>query len=115
TSRRSRRACARRRRAMASLLPRYDASRMLGEYVSKYYLPAARQGQRYAREGYQAAKTIAAWKARVRAAGPGVAVRRADTPPRRILFGETLPVEIAVKLNCLAPADLYLQLIRTPE
>ena len=27
------------KRSMASLLPRYDASRMLGEYVSKYYIP----------------------------------------------------------------------------
>src|SRR6185436_13490021 len=35
------------KRSMASLLPRYDASRMLGEYVSKYYLPASRQGRRY--------------------------------------------------------------------
>ncbi|HEX2334775.1 MAG TPA: alpha-glucan family phosphorylase, partial [Burkholderiales bacterium] len=35
------------KRSMASLLPRYDASRMLGEYVSKYYIPALRQGHRY--------------------------------------------------------------------
>ena len=53
------------KRAMASLLPRYDASRMLGEYVSKYYLPAARQGLRYAENGYEAARTIAAWKATI--------------------------------------------------
>src|SRR5436190_14890315 len=103
------------KRSMASLLPRYDASRMLGEYVSKYYLPAARQGQRYTREGYQAAKTIAAWKARVRAAWPAVTLRRVDTPPRRILFGETIPVEIAVKLNGLAPADLCVEPILTRE
>jgi len=103
------------KRSMASLLPRYDASRMLGEYVSKYYLPAARQGQRYMREGYQAAKTIAAWKARVRAAWPGVALRRVDTPPRRILFGDTIPVEVAMKMNGLAPADLCVELILTRE
>src|SRR5260221_3241068 len=51
------------KRSMASLLPRYDASRMLGEYVSKYYLPAARQGQRYTQNGFEAAQNVAAWKA----------------------------------------------------
>jgi starch phosphorylase len=99
------------KRSMASLLPRYDASRMLGEYVSKFYLPAARQGQRYAQNGYEAAKTIAAWKARVRAAWPGVALRRLDTPPARIQFGETVPVEVGVKLNGLLPADVCVELL----
>src|SRR5882672_3185744 len=99
------------KRSMASLLPRFDASRMLGEYVSKFYLPAARQGQRYTQNGYEAAKTIAAWKARVRAAWPGVALSRLDTPPARIQFGETVAVEIAVKLNGLAPGDVVVELL----
>src|SRR6267142_738576 len=99
------------KRSMASLLPRYDASRMLGEYVSKYYLPAARQGQRYAQNGYEAARTMATWKARVRAAWPGVALRRLDAPPSRIQFGETVAVEIGVKLNGLAPGDVVVELL----
>jgi starch phosphorylase len=99
------------KRAMASILPRYDASRMLGEYVSKYYIPASRQGHRYAQNGYEAAKTVSAWKARVRAAWSGVAARRLDTPKTRIQFGESLPVEVAVKLNGLAPGDVFVELL----
>jgi starch phosphorylase len=99
------------KRSMASLLPRFDASRMLGEYVSKFYLPAARQGQRYAQNGYDAAKAIAAWKARVHAAWPGVALRRVDTPPARIQFGETVAVEVGVKLNGLSPSDVVVELL----
>src|SRR6266850_308606 len=101
------------KRSMASLLPRFDASRMLGEYVSKYYLPAARQGQRYAQNGYEAARTMATWKARVRAAWPGVALRRLDAPPSRIQFGETVAVEVGVKLNGLSPADVCVELLLT--
>src|SRR5687767_15614608 len=82
------------KRSMASLLPRYDASRMLGEYVSKYYLPAARQGRKYAEHAFQGARDVAAWKAKVRAAWPGVAARRLDTPRSRIQFGDSIPVEI---------------------
>jgi starch phosphorylase len=99
------------KRSMASLLPRYDASRMLGEYVSKYYLPASRQGHRYTQERFDAAKSVAAWKARVRAAWPGVALRRLDAPKARIQFGDTLRVEVAAKLNGLEPGDVCVELL----
>ncbi|HYG54537.1 MAG TPA: alpha-glucan family phosphorylase [Burkholderiales bacterium] len=99
------------KRSMASLLPRYDASRMLGEYVTKFYLPASRQGHRYSENGYEGAKTVAAWKSRVRAAWDGVSARRLDMPRTRIRFGESIPVEVAVKLNGLAPTDVCVELL----
>jgi starch phosphorylase len=99
------------KRSMASLLPRYDASRMLGEYVSRFYLPASRQGHRYAEGRYENARTAAAWKARVRAAWPGVAARRLDAPRARIRFGDSFPVEVAVRLNGLAPQDVCVELL----
>jgi starch phosphorylase len=84
---------------------------MLGEYVSKYYIPASRQGHRFAQNGHEPAKTLAAWKAKVRGAWSGVAARRADTPKHRIQFGESLSVEVAVKLNGLAPGDVCVELL----
>jgi starch phosphorylase len=99
------------KRSMASLLPRYDASRMLGEYVSKYYIPASRQGHRYAENGYAAAKTLSSWKAKIRAAWIGVSARRLDSPRSRIQFGEAVPVEVAVQLNGLAPGDVCVELL----
>jgi glycogen phosphorylase len=105
------------KRSMASLLPRYDATRMLGEYVSKYYIPASRQGRRYAENGYEKAKALAAWKAKVRAAWSGVAARRLDPPQPRIQFGESMVVEVAVRLNGLAPDDVCVELflVRGPR
>ena len=67
------------KRSMASLLPRFNATRMLNEYVSKFYVPASAQGRRYAERNFDGAKKVAAWKARVRSAWPGVAARRLDT------------------------------------
>jgi starch phosphorylase len=99
------------KRSMASLLPRFDASRMLGEYVSKYYLPASRQGHRFEQNGYEGAKALAAWKARVRAAWSSVAARRIDAPRNRIQFGDSFPVEVAVKLSGLAPGDVCVELL----
>ena len=56
---------------------------------------------------------MAQWKAKVRAAWPGVSARRIDAPRTRIQFGESIPVEIAVKLNGLAPADVCVELLLT--
>jgi starch phosphorylase len=103
------------KRSMASLLPRYDASRMLGEYVANFYLPASRQGHRYGERGREGARAVAAWKARVRGAWPGVSARRIDNPPPRIQFGESIPVEIAARLNGLAPSDLHVELLLERE
>jgi len=101
------------KRSMASLLPRYDASRMLGEYVSKYYIPASRQGRRYAENGYEAARAVAAWKAKVRSAWNGISARRLDTPKHRIQYGDSIPIEVAVKLNGLAPHDVGVEVLLT--
>ncbi|MGE5638522.1 MAG: alpha-glucan family phosphorylase [Clostridia bacterium] len=103
------------KRSMASLLPVYDASRMVGEYVSKFYLPASRQGHRYAERDFEGARSVAGWKARVRAAWPGVQARRLDAPRERIQYGESIPVEIAVRLNGLSPQDLCVELLLVRE
>ena len=88
--------------SMMSLLPRYNAARMVGEYAAKFYVSASRQGTRYADNDFNGAKQVAAWKAYVRKVWGGVAIRRLDTPLKRISFGEGLKLQVAAKLNGLA-------------
>jgi starch phosphorylase len=99
------------KRSIATILPRFNAARMLHEYLSRFYLPASQLGRRYAEGGYQGAREVAEWKAKVRAAWPQVAVRRLDTPVRRIRFGERVRVEVAVRLNGLSPSDVVVELL----
>jgi len=99
------------KRSIASILPRYNATRMVGEYVSKFYGAAADHGRRYSDASFAAAKAVAAWKARVRAAWPGVALRRVDVPQTRLNFGQSLRFEVAVTLNGLAPEDIVVELL----
>ncbi|HEX6136541.1 MAG TPA: alpha-glucan family phosphorylase [Casimicrobiaceae bacterium] len=99
------------KRSIASILPRFNAARMIGEYVANCYLPASQLGHRYAENGYALATSVAAWKARVRAAWPGVEVRRLDTPVRRISFGETVSLQVAVRLNGLEPGDVVVEVL----
>jgi len=98
------------KRSMGTILPRFTASRMVGDYLSKFYGPAARQGRRYARDNFRSAAELAAWKARVVAAWPKVRIRRLDSAPTRAMFGERLRIEVALDLNGLEPTDVRVEL-----
>jgi starch phosphorylase len=99
------------KRSIATILPRFNASRMVNEYVAKFYLPASQSGRKYAESGYANAKIIAQWKTHVRTAWPNVTLRRIDTLKRRIRFGESIRIEVAFNLDGLAPADVCVEAI----
>jgi starch phosphorylase len=99
------------KRSIASILPRFNAARMIGEYVGNCYLPASHLGHRYAENDCALATAVAAWKARVRAAWPGVVVRRLDPPVRRIEFGESVSLQLGVRLNGLEPGDVVVEVL----
>jgi len=100
--------------SISSLMPRFNSMRMLGEYVANCYLPAAQQGRRYSGNQFEVARAIAAWKARVREAWPGVTLRRLDTPATRIQFGDSVRIETVVRLNGLNSEDLAVELLLSP-
>ena len=100
------------KRSMASLLPRYDASRMLGEYVSKYYLPAVAPGP----------PLLAATATRRRRPSPrgrracaprGPASRCAASTRRSAASSSARRCRSRsrCKLNGLAPADVCVELL----
>ena len=99
------------KRAVASILPRFSSTRMVSEYLSKFYLPATRQGRRYAESDFEPARRLALWKQHVRKVWPKVTMRRLDTPRRRIAFGEGLRLEVGVFLGGLAAEDVALELL----
>jgi len=98
------------RRSMVSLLPRFNSTRMLGEYLSKFYRPASQQGRIYSENGFEPARMIAQWKERVRGAWPGVSLRLVEQPADSLAFGEELRIEVAVRLNGLTPEDVVVEL-----
>jgi len=97
--------------SMATVLPRFNSYRMLGEYVERFYARAVEQGRRYAASDLALAKDVASWKERVRDAWPVVSLKRVDPPARRMQFGESLELEVAAQLNGLSPGDIVLELV----
>ncbi len=101
------------KRSIASVMPRFRAARMIGEYVARFYLPASHQGRQLAEQQFAPAARIAAWKARVRTAWPQVSLRRLDAPKQRIGFGENIAVKVGAKLSDLSPEDIVVELLMT--
>ncbi len=99
------------KRSMASIIPRFNSKRMVGEYLAKCYLPASRQHTLYTKEESENSRLVALWKARVQSAWAGVALRRTDQASLRINYGDSLKFEVAVKLNGLTPEDVVVEIL----
>jgi starch phosphorylase len=101
------------KRSMATIMPRFNSKRMVGEYLVKCYLPASQQHRLYKQSQYENSHIIALWKARVRQAWTGVALRRIDseTEGTEINYGEKLRLEVAVRLNGLGPTDMVVEML----
>ncbi|MBK7251072.1 MAG: alpha-glucan family phosphorylase [Gammaproteobacteria bacterium] len=99
------------RHAMATVIPQFSMRRTIRDYAEGIYLPAARAGARLAEHNFAGAETLARWKQRVRAAWPGVALRRLGESPVELLRSERLRLRVAVSLNGLQPEDLRVEFI----
>jgi starch phosphorylase len=103
------------KRAMVSALPSFNMQRVLLDYVRCFYAPAAKQHRALSADTFAVARDLAAWKARVRAAWPGVALRSAASPPAEIAFSDSVSLAVDVDLNGLTPADVRVECVLSRE
>jgi len=99
------------KRSIKTLLPRFNSTRMVAEYVNKFYGPASRQWRRFSDGSFAAAQSLAAWKAKVHQAWGGVSLRRIEEPLKRITYGESVELKVAVTLNGLLPEDVRVEVL----
>ena len=99
------------KRSIASIMPQFNSTRMFNEYVTKFYLPAARHCRRFHETEYAQARALAAWKAKVRAAWEGVVLKLVAPPPPRATHGEPIRIELAAYLNGLDPNEVAIELV----
>jgi starch phosphorylase len=97
--------------SMATIMPRFNSKRMVGEYLVKCYLPASKQHRLYKQSRYENSLAIAGWKQRVRDAWSGVALRRLDEAIQEIDFGQNLRLEVGVSLNGLKSSDVKVEML----
>jgi starch phosphorylase len=97
------------KRAMMSVIPRFNMRRVLYDYTRGLYVPAAAHYRRLAEDGFTGARTLADWKQRVRAAWPKVSLKLLSDTARDLPRGERLRLRVAAALNGLAPADVQVE------
>ncbi|GAA2464719.1 alpha-glucan family phosphorylase [Streptomyces lavendulocolor] len=98
------------RRTLANLGPKVLAGRMVREYVERLYAPAALAHRSLTTD---AARELAVWKARVRAAWPRVAVDHVEVDEANGVaeLGSTLALRVRVALGDLQPEDVEVQAV----
>jgi starch phosphorylase len=99
------------KRSIMTLLPSFNSQRMVGEYLSRFYLPATQRGSRFLGENFAVARDLSAWKRKVRSAWPHVQLRGIGRPQRHIAFGDPVRFTVGLKLDKLAPEDVVVELL----
>ena len=100
--------------AYASLGPRVTASRMVRDYVQEYYEPAAAATDVALADHAARGRALAAWRARVVAAWPGVKVTGVEADSGPAVLGEERQVAVTVDLGSLEPGDVAVQVLHGP-
>ncbi|MCP2339891.1 alpha-glucan family phosphorylase [Actinomadura rupiterrae] len=95
---------------IATLGPKVLATRMLRDYVTEYYTPAASSARAMSDDGYAGARSLAAWKQRILKGWPGVAVEHVESHGEASPHvGTRLEVRVVVDLNGLEPSDVAVE------
>jgi starch phosphorylase len=101
------------RHTLATLSPKVQATRMVRDYVTDWYVPAAAAARRVSSDAFAGAKELAEFRARLDAAWPSVRVAEvdasgaADTP----VLGAPMTVRASVELGGLSASDVLVQAV----
>ena len=99
------------RHGLRSLGPLVQADRMVGDYVTKLYVPAAQSSRALAVDDKRTARGLAEWKARVRQAWSGVRVEHVEADGAEPSLGAVLDVRVTTSLGALSPEDVCVEVV----
>jgi starch phosphorylase len=95
--------------SMKSIMPQFNAQRMVMDYVIDYYARASRQAKKAAENAYEPARTLAQWKKKIHRLWPKVRARRSDHASTVIKAGSTVTLEVTANLAGLEPDDVVVE------
>jgi glycogen phosphorylase len=95
--------------SMKTTIPRFNSQRMLRDYVTKLYWPARQQRRKLEANGAEVARSLAAWKHRVRNAWTGVSMELMLMPPAHLYHDDKIELRVRAQLNGLQPGDVRLE------
>ena len=101
------------RHTLATLSPALSADRMVKEYVTRLYIPAAQSEREISGSSYAPARELSQWKARLTAAWPRVHVVHVESGGVDVVpqIGDSLQVRALVDLDGLKPDDVKVEVV----
>lgn len=101
------------RHTLQTLSPKVLASRMVRDYVTRLYLPAAESTASICADDYALAASLASWKERVRKAWSGVRVDHVESEGAGdvVTAGSSISVRAYVSLGELSAQDVSVEVI----
>jgi starch phosphorylase len=97
--------------SMKSIIPSFNAQRMVMDYVRKFYAPATKQMAKLAENNAANARKLAAWKQLVKKCWGGVRVRMLSEPPHETTHRETINLQVSAYLNGLQADDVVVECV----
>jgi starch phosphorylase len=95
--------------SMKQIIPRFNAQRMVMDYVRKFYGPASREGLRLAAAEFEKAKQLSQWKKQLLQLWPGVKINSVKPVPPTLHHDEEIQLQVSVHLNGLDGNDLVVE------
>ena len=96
--------------AIATVTPRFNAQRMVRDYVEKYYLPAAERGAAFSADPSRAVE-LAAWRAAVNEHWSTVQLHARPLPDAAHRVGDAVTIEATLYPHALAGTDLLVEVV----
>jgi glycogen phosphorylase len=97
--------------AWATLGPWVTAARMVRDYTTELYEPAAASSRALTTRRGALATELADWRRRVRASWPSVSITTLDVDTNAADTGESRPVAVAVAMDGLEPGDVRVDVL----
>lgn len=96
--------------AIATVAPRFNAQRMVRDYVERYYHPAALRGEAFAADT-ALAHDVAAWRAKVAEHWSTVQLQATRRDDHALRVGEPVTLEATLYPHGLAGTDLLVEVV----
>ena len=100
---------------LAGTGPFVSASRMVKDYTTDLYEPAAAHAHDMAADAHPPAREMASWKTRIVSGWSGVGVEAVESDGAMPGIGDERSVEAVVTLGSLSGADIEVQLVHGAE
>ncbi|MBX3139522.1 MAG: alpha-glucan family phosphorylase [Trueperaceae bacterium] len=102
-------------KAIATISPRFNAQRMVREYVESYYVPASERGAELSAHGHRKAIELAEWTRHVRELWPQVRFTAGPLAEAPLRIGDEVQLGAELHLGGLAADDVVVEIVYSRE